>query len=249
MHDGGMPEHDTIADLTTWAFARTPVVMVNEAHDGLARCSRTRQVGLRIVRAAHQAGVRRLAMEALPRRDDGEPGPITALPGASGGYLAQPDLRDLISAALGLGWTLWAYEAPLGTTQATDRERSSLELTNWREREQALNLSQLMTGDPSPLLVWCGNGHASKQAIGDWTPMGAHFAGLSGIEPFVIDQTATIEFPGASEPWKAELVLSLAGVLTEHGGSVAVRREQAPPPLDEWTWVDGFILSTDNAFS
>jgi hypothetical protein len=247
---GVMQENDTIADLTAWAFARTPVVMVNEAHDGMARCSRTRRVGLRIVQAAHQAGVRRLAMEALPRLDGGEPGPILHLPEASGGYLAQQDLRDLISAALGLGWTLWAYEAQLDARLAADRERIvSLDFTNWREREQALNLSQLLTGDASPLLVWCGNGHASKEAIGDWTPMGAHFAGLSGIDPFVIDQTATIEFPGTSEPWKSELVLTLAGVLTEHGGTVAVRREHAPEPLDEWTWVDAVILSTDNAFS
>jgi hypothetical protein len=47
-------------------FAQAPVVMANEAHSGLARCVRTREVGVRMIGAAHQAGVRRLAMEALP---------------------------------------------------------------------------------------------------------------------------------------------------------------------------------------
>lgn len=54
-----------VEDLVRWAFAHAPVVMANEAHNGLARCVRTREVGVRMVRAAHEAGVRRLAMEAL----------------------------------------------------------------------------------------------------------------------------------------------------------------------------------------
>lgn len=34
-----------------------------------------------------------------------------AIPRVPGGYLAQPDTRRLIRAALELGWSLWAYEA------------------------------------------------------------------------------------------------------------------------------------------
>ena len=40
--------------------------MANEAHNGFARCVRTREVGVRMIWAAHEAGGRRLAMEALP---------------------------------------------------------------------------------------------------------------------------------------------------------------------------------------
>ena len=69
-------------------FARAPVVMANEAHSGPARCVRTRDVSCRMVRAAHQAGVRRLAMEALAWPAEGTPGPIHALPPAQEGYLA-----------------------------------------------------------------------------------------------------------------------------------------------------------------
>jgi hypothetical protein len=39
--------------------------MMNEAHSGLRRSVRTRIVGKSILRAAHESGVRHLAMEAL----------------------------------------------------------------------------------------------------------------------------------------------------------------------------------------
>jgi hypothetical protein len=54
-----------VEDIVRWGFAHAPVVMANEAHSGLARSVRTRETGVRMVRAAHEAGVRRLAMEAL----------------------------------------------------------------------------------------------------------------------------------------------------------------------------------------
>ena len=56
----------SVEELIGWGFAYAPVVIANEAHSGLARCIRTRDVGVRMIRAAHKAGVRRLAMEALP---------------------------------------------------------------------------------------------------------------------------------------------------------------------------------------
>ena len=44
-----------VEDLVRWAFAHAPVVMANEAHSGLARCVRTREVGVRMIQAAHEA--------------------------------------------------------------------------------------------------------------------------------------------------------------------------------------------------
>jgi hypothetical protein len=64
----------SVEEFTRWGFAHAPVVMANEAHSGLARCVRTREIGVRVIGAAHQAGVRRLAMEALPRPEDARPG-------------------------------------------------------------------------------------------------------------------------------------------------------------------------------
>jgi hypothetical protein len=37
----------SVEELTHWAFSQSPVVMANEAHNGLARCVRTRRVGVR----------------------------------------------------------------------------------------------------------------------------------------------------------------------------------------------------------
>jgi len=137
----------SVEELARWGFAHAPVVMANEAHNGLRRCIRTRDVGVRIIGAAHQAGVRRLAMEALPRPADGTSGPIRAIPPLPGGYLAQPDMRRLITAALELGWTLWAYEADI--QPGTDRAKLlTQEFTNWREREQAQNLCQILHRTP-----------------------------------------------------------------------------------------------------
>jgi hypothetical protein len=159
-------------------------VMANEAHSRLSRCIRTREIGVRIVQAAHQAGVRRLAMEALPWPASDLPGPIRDIPAGAQGYLAQLDMRRLMSAALELGWSLWAYEASVEPSK-DPAEQLTLEFTNWREREQAKNLGQLLAAAPGdPLLVWCGNGHARKQAVGEWVPMGFHFAATSAVQQF-----------------------------------------------------------------
>jgi hypothetical protein len=125
--------------------------MANEAHHGLARCIRTRDVGVRMIAAAHQAGVRQLAMEALPRPEGGAAGPIRAAPPTAGGYLAQPDMFRLITTALERGWTLWAYEADIQPAEDPDpAELLTMEFTNWREREQAQA--------PAPLDAWAGVG-------------------------------------------------------------------------------------------
>jgi hypothetical protein len=49
----------SVEDLVRWAFAHAPVVMANEAHSGLARCVRTREVGVRMIRAAYEVGILR----------------------------------------------------------------------------------------------------------------------------------------------------------------------------------------------
>lgn len=240
----------SVEELTQLAFSRTRVVMANEAHSGLARCVRTREVGARMVRAAHEAGVRRLAMEALPHPVEGALGPIPEMPLTAGGYLAQPDMRNLMATALELGWTLWAYEAAI-PADADPAELLSMEFTNRRELEQARNLCQILARDPArPLLVWCGNSHAAKEANGEWVPMGQRFMELSGTDPFVIDQTVTVEFePGRPRPWVNELLAGLGQMLASFGGTAGILRNQAPPPLDSWCGVDAVVVSTDNALS
>src|SRR5205809_610964 len=113
-------------------------------------------------------------MEALEWPAQNTQGPISALPQARGIYLTQPDMQQLVTTALELGWTLWAYEAVFEVTADTDQERfHTMEFTNWREREQAANLGRLLAAAPGePLLVWSGNSHAAKIKDEEWTPMG-----------------------------------------------------------------------------
>ena len=238
----------SVEDLVRWAFAHAPVVMANEAHSGLARCVRTREVGVRMIQAAHEAGVRRLAMEALPHQRGEPQGPILAMPPGREGYLTQPDMQRLIGAALDLGWTLWAYEAVIEITPDTDQEHlRSMEFTNWREREQAANLCRLLEAAPGePMLVWCGNSHATKWKDEEWVPMGWHFREMSGVDQFVIDQDVTVNFGEEPRPWVEELLASMADILAAHGGTAGILRDQAPPPLNGRVGNDALIVSSDN---
>jgi hypothetical protein len=241
----------SVEELTQWAFAHAQVVMANEAHNRLERCIRTRNIGVRMIQAAHQAGVRRLAMEALPWPGDGSPGPIRTIPPGYGGYLAQPDMRRLITTALELGWSLWAYEAVIEVTpQAEPAELLTLEFSNRRDHEQARNLCRVLAAAPAePLLVWTGGGHASKQATHGWVTMGCHFPAMSRTDPFVIDQTVTIDFTGRPKLWVQELLSSLRETLDALGGTAGILRDQAPPPLSSWPGVDAVIISTDNTLT
>ena len=164
-------------DLVRWGFGHAPVVMANEAHNGLARSVRTREVGVRMV-PAH--------------------------------------LR-------------------------------SMEHTNWREREQAANLCRLLEAAPGePMLVWCGNSHASKRKGEEWVPMGWHFRDMSGVDQFVIDQDVTVNFGEEPRPWVEELLASMADTLAAHGGTAGILRDQAPPPLNGRVGNDALIVSSDN---
>ena len=204
-----------------------------------------------MIRAAHEAGVRRLAMEALPWPAEGVPGPIRAMPEPDSGYLAQPDMRRLIGAALELGWSLWAYEAVReAAPDARPAERLTMEHTNWREREQAANLCRLTAADPAePLLVWCGNSHAIKVKIDDWVPMGWHFRAMSGTEAFVIDQTVTVSFQGQPRQWVQALLAEVGETLAAHDGTAGILRDQAPAPLDGRGGVDAVVVSTENTLT
>jgi hypothetical protein len=177
----------TPQELVEEGFRRSRVVMLNEAHNGLTRCVRTRQLGRQLLPSAHAMGVRHLAMEALQPGDAEAANTTRRPPEAAGGYLAQPDMRGLIQAALGLGWTLWRYEADIDHAPAALVEQGSMSqaFTNWREVEQAHNLAGVLAGLTASdrLLVWCGNSHASKLAHDDWTSMGYEFAALVAEGP------------------------------------------------------------------
>ena len=99
------------------------------------------------------------------------------------------------------------------------------------------------------LLVWSGSGHACKEPTQGWVTMGCHFPALSGIDPFVIDQTVSIDFTGQSKPWTQELLATLGQTLKAFGGTAGILRDQAPPPLNNWPGVDAVIISTENTLA
>jgi erythromycin esterase-like protein len=227
-------------ELVELGFTRSRVVMMNELHDGLRRCVRTREIGRRILPAAHAAGVRHLAMEALYREFAAEANASRAVPSCPGGYLAQPDMRELIAAALELGWTLIAYEAQLeGSTDPGDWER-----INRREEEQARNLVAALAEVPpdAKLLVWCGNSHLSRHRSGEWTPMGLCFAELAGFDAFALDQTQGIGEASAG----SALADRFADELEARGGAAGFLADDHPL---SWFGVDAVLLSTDNELS
>ena len=98
-------------------------------------------------------------------------------------------------------------------------------------------------------MVWCGNGHAGKEAVQEWVPMGWHFRALSGTDPFVIDQIVTVTFRGEPRPWVPELLAALGETLAAHGGTAGILCDHAPAPPNTWPGVDALVISTENTLA
>lgn len=243
-------------ELLSIGFDRSSIVIVNECHNGMLCCRRTRQVGRRLLPVANEAGVRHLAMEALTPAFAGEANATRRLPPAPaiGSYLAQPDMRDLIADALALGWGLVPYECDfnLKLRQGEDHFRT-LEFANWRDAEEARSIAEFLAGSPpgTKLLIWCGNSHQRKtpqpyHSGGTWIRLGQRLA-ERGIDPFVIDQSVTVEYRPGSSPRVAD-VERFHGRLEALGGTAGFLREEDPEP--RWQAnrsADAYVLSLDNS--
>ena len=234
------------------ALGRSRLVLMNEAHSGLARCVRTRELGRELLPVAHAGGVRHLAMEALWDRAVAERANVERrLERGLDGYLGQPEMIALVDAALALGWTLHGYEAAFDVMRGWGPEDAAA--INRREAEQARNLGAIVTALPESarVLVWCGNGHLSRRhavvSAGtetvSWTPMGSLVGGYCGVEPFAIDQTVTVGFGRRELDWLA----AYEDVLRDLGGHAGCLAADAPPEL---AWLgdsaDAYVLSLDN---
>jgi len=243
---------------------------MNEAHDGWKRCIRTRQVGQRILPVAHRAGVRHLAMEALHPNFAKKCNSNRRVPDEETGYLSQPEMKEFIQTALDLGWTLIPYEAnslqwlsnkynivfqnpndpqePFDQHQKFQADLMSMEFSNWREEQQALNLIAALQSLPTgtPMLVWCGNGHNAKMVIEDWKPTGYQFQRHSVINPFVIDQTRTVNFDSGETRVETELAVQFVDQLTKHGGTAGFITEEAPSIFGDDEIADALLRSTQN---
>jgi hypothetical protein len=243
-------------DLARIGFERSPVVVVNECHDGRRRCPRTRAIGRRLLPTAHDAGVRCLAMEALTPWFAAQASATRRLPAAGGAYLDDPDMRELIADALALGWDLLAYECEFEAAAGRFPDGfQSLDFANWRDDEEARHLAEFLAGAASGtrLLVWCGHSHQRKtpqqyRSGGTWIRLGQRLAERAGIEPFVIDQSVTVEYYGPGSSPRAADVERFRAELERLGGTAGFLREEDPDPRwREDRSADACVLSLDNA--
>jgi hypothetical protein len=156
------------------------------------------------------------------------------------GYLGQPEMRDLIQAALELDWTLVPYEAHFDL-KPPEFTNLSMEATNWREEQQARNL----VGALAPLeacdrlLVWCGNSHLSRYGPDGWYPMGLRFSELAGFTAFAIDQTQSIGLGS----YARLLLEEFRDELNRRGGNAGFLAEDSS---STWFGVDALVISTEN---
>jgi hypothetical protein len=244
-------------ELIAIGFERSRVVMMNEAHNGQQRNIRTREIGQRILPTAHAAGVRHLAMEALPSWVASEINKTRQLPRNVSGYLADPEMRNFIQTALDLNWTLSSYDIEpndYDPDQYDPDNPMSLEFNSLREKVQAEKLVNTLQNLPSdaPLLVWCGNSHHFRLTAqldeGEFALMGQHFVALSGIQHFAIDQTVSVRF--SDDPMQVERFLPFMPELSQLGGTAGFLIEEAPPNLSLneslMNAIDAIILSTEN---
>jgi hypothetical protein len=245
-------------ELIEHGLGRSRLVLMNEAHHRLTRCVRTREVGRALLPVAHGLGVRHLAMEALWPAAAEQANTKRALDDDLPGYLAQPDMRALVTAALDLGWTLHAYEADFASRPDFDHQETQVAI-NWREDQQARNLGAVVASlAPSErLLAWCGGGHLLRRpyevSSGEeaevprvWVPMGSLVAGYCGHEPFAIDQTITVAYAGCDPPWLGRYVDALRS-RDGTAGFLAADLPQDVVRAFPGQLADAYLLSLDNA--
>jgi hypothetical protein len=217
-------------------FRRSRVVMMNEAQSGGRHCVRNRRIGQRVLPVAWAGGARLLAMEALgpPAGDPPDPS-----------LLAQPDMAQFLIDARRLGFRLAGYDADGRTIPIRLRTKTrSPMFSNWRDGIQAANLATLLADLPASdrMLVWATNLHHSKVRFMAYQPTGWRFRNLTGVDPFVLDQTVTVEFVvrRATPP-----VLAWAqGELRRREGNAGYIWRDGLPRLSAGS--DAWLLSLDN---
>jgi hypothetical protein len=161
----------------------------------------------------------------------------------------------LIAEALALGWNLVAYECDFSRWQG---ESGTAEFANWRDAEEARNLTEFLARSPADLklMVWCGNSHQRKTPQrypglrgSTWIRLGQRFRELSGIDPFVIDQSVTVEYRWRRSPRRND-VKRYRTELSELGGTGGFLRNEDPDPRwrDDMS-ADAWLLSLHNSMS
>lgn len=241
----------SVRELVQIGFQRSPIVMMNEAHDYMHRCRRTQIVGKEILADAFEQGARILAMEALSEQVATELNRSRKIKEledhtAHYGYLRHKEMRALINHALEIGFTLAAHEA-----FPEDDKLDFFELAVLRDRQQAENLAKAIPPG-GRALVWAGNHHIAKVPLQTpdekiYPQMAYNFWKLTGIEPFSIDQACTVEFKHRAGRG-TELANLFRRDIERFGRSAGFLRDEPPAgfAMEDREGFDAFILSLDN---
>jgi hypothetical protein len=153
-------------------------------------------------------------------------------------------------AALGLGWSLIAYEA-----DAPPGDPHLLATRNHRQAQQAHNLATAFGRLPggAKLMVWCGWSHHFKRSLrlpeGKLELMGSRFRRAARVTPFCIDQCLTVRCNVPAD-YESALVKRHRGTLERYGGTAGFLVGIGGERLTRLHWsgrgVDAVILSVDN---
>src|SRR5207249_1473976 len=123
---------------------------------------------------------------------------------------------------------------------------------------EARNITDFLASMPDylKLLVWCGNSHQRKTPqpypgvpASTWIRLGQRFRELSGIDPFVIDQSVTVEYRWRRSR-RHDDVKRYSADLRALGGTGGFLREEDPDPhwRDDLS-ADAWLLSHDNSMT
>jgi hypothetical protein len=166
------------------AADRHQVLIINEEH----RVPAHRALTYRLLAALYAKGFRYFAAETLYESDSDlnrRGYPVQK----SGYYTADPVYGDVVRQALKLGFRVIPYE--FIPEKCQPKPDNPMYCANLREVGQAQNLyDRILKDDPhAKIFIHVGRGHASKQA--EWQGMAfmaRRLWGISGIEPFTVDQ-------------------------------------------------------------
>jgi len=149
------------------------LIIINEAHNN----SRHRVFTTSLLKGLYKNGYRFLGMEMLYDTLINQRKFPLLLSGSM--YIHESQSANLIKEALDLGFTLFDYESERGRGKD-------------RERDQSKNIAKVMTQNPNAkFLIHCGYDHLNEgiPGIKEWEKaMAARVHGITGINPFTIDQ-------------------------------------------------------------
>lgn len=164
---------DAISEIVKQAKNRQ-IIMLNEAH----HLPMHRAFAMKLAKELKRIGYTYLACEAFSPWDE-KPLAKKYVSDAMGLYTLEPMFANFINSAIEDEWKLISYEAPTAT----------------RELDMAKNLMEkIFKKDPNAkVFVYAGYGHIYKHPEANSKPkhamMAAQLKMLSGIDPFVIEQT------------------------------------------------------------